>query len=747
MDANGAITYEKTHTLKCWEVFNCKKVECPAYGSKELRCWLISGVYCHDDINGEFLKKIEVCLDCKVFMANMDLVAMQATLKLINEQFKEFRTMVEDRDKELETISMELSTSMAEVLEALRKIHGGDPSVRIPDSSKIELIYELKKSVNLTAKNLGEIVDQSHEFALALAEHFDVLSRVSKGDYDARVSGDSKIELLQLLKKMTNQTIENTAKEISQRMQMERSLRNVRDELEVRVKERTSELARSNELLEAEINKHEIAEEQLKLFSEAVEEAADGVQIVDLDGYIIYSNKAVEKIYGYSREEFNGKHVNEMNADPEIATKIILPGIKQTGSWIGELMVKHKDGNEFPILLTTSMVKNRKGEPVAMIGIIRDFTERKHAEEEIKKRKDFLETIMNSSLDLIITVRKDGTLAYANKVITDLLGYNPEDIIGRNFMELIPSESKPFMIQRWNKIKNGLVGIFETKIIRADSSIIDCIVSHSQLKGFDEYLAIIKDITERRRSEELYNENIQLAYANKAKSEFLANMSHELRTPLNATIGFSELMKQKKVGGLNEKQERYLDNILTSSKFLLELINQILDLSKVEAGKMDIAIEKVSVHSNIDETIVLIKERASKRNIKIEKEYDLQLDLIETDPLRFKQILFNLLSNAVKFSKEEGGIVTIRTRKDGFGMAFFSVSDTGIGIKEEDMGKIFNKFQQLESGMTRKYGGAGLGLVISKQLVELLGGKIMAESKYGEGSTFTFLLPIETKNG
>jgi signal transduction histidine kinase len=157
-------------------------------------------------------------------------------------------------------------------------------------------------------------------------------------------------------------------------------------------------------------------------------------------------------------------------------------------------------------------------------------------------------------------------------------------------------------------------------------------------------------------------------------------------------------------------------------------------------GKIELVIEKIYVPETINETITLIKEKTARHNVVIKKEIDPQLE-IEADKQRFKQILFNLLDNAVKFSKNEGGIVTITAEKEG-DMAKISVSDTGIGIKEEDMGKLFNKFQQLDSSISRRYGGTGLGLAITKRLVELQGGKIMAESKYGEGSTFTFLLPL-----
>lgn len=241
--------------------------------------------------------------------------------------------------------------------------------------------------------------------------------------------------------------------------------------------------------------------------------------------------------------------------------------------------------------------------------------------------------------------------------------------------------------------------------------------------------------------EKTRRENERLILANQLKSEFLAVMSHELRTPMNAIIGFSELLKQKKAGELNEKQENYLDYVISSGKHLLNLINDVLDMSKIEAGRMELAVERVSVPETVYEVQTLIKTSAEKRNVVIKKEIEPGLEFIEADKRKFKQVLFNLLSNAVKFSKEEGGTVTIMAKRTGY-MAEFSVSDTGIGVKEEMMDKLFTVFQQLDPGITRKYGGTGLGLAITKQLVELHGGTISAVSKYGEGSTFIFALPL-----
>ncbi|MFA4934919.1 MAG: ATP-binding protein [Candidatus Methanoperedens sp.] len=255
---------------------------------------------------------------------------------------------------------------------------------------------------------------------------------------------------------------------------------------------------------------------------------------------------------------------------------------------------------------------------------------------------------------------------------------------------------------------------------------------------------IMQDITENKKTEVMQLENQRLIAASKTKSDFLANMSHELRTPLNAIIGFSELLIMKTPGELNEKQNRFVNDILVSGNHLLSLINDILDLSKVEAGKIELVIEKIPVADAINEGLILVKEKAVRHKVDLNIELDPDLKFIEADMQRCKQILFNLLDNAVKFSKKDGGAVTITAKKEG-DMAKFSVSDMGIGIKEEDMVRIFREFEQIDSGISRKYGGTGLGLSITKKLVELHGGKISVESKFGEGSTFIFTLPLVAK--
>ncbi len=231
---------------------------------------------------------------------------------------------------------------------------------------------------------------------------------------------------------------------------------------------------------------------------------------------------------------------------------------------------------------------------------------------------------------------------------------------------------------------------------------------------------------------------------NRIKSEFLANMSHELRTPLNSIIGFSEVLLEKIFGDLNKKQTKYANNILTSGKHLLSLINDILDLSKVEAGKIELKIEEFSLQEILTECQTLVKSLAGKKNIWLEIKIE-EISTIKADPVRFKQIMYNLLSNAIKFTPE-GGKVDV-SAKPANEMVQISVQDTGIGIAKEDYEKVFEEFKQIDSSYSKQYQGTGLGLPLTRKLVELHEGKIWLESELGKGSTFTFTIPQEKESG
>jgi signal transduction histidine kinase len=243
-----------------------------------------------------------------------------------------------------------------------------------------------------------------------------------------------------------------------------------------------------------------------------------------------------------------------------------------------------------------------------------------------------------------------------------------------------------------------------------------------------------------RMNDELSRLYGELETASRHKSEFLANMSHELRTPLNAIIGFSQVLRQQLFGEVNPKQEEYLDDILSSGNHLLSLINDVLDLSKVEAGQIELEVNPFSLREALERGAVMLRERASKEGVRLSLELAPDVDVVDGDERRVRQIVFNLLSNAVKFTPA-GGSVVVATARAG-GEAQVSVTDTGPGIAPEDQERIFDEFQQTEVGV-EQHEGTGLGLALSKRLVELHGGRIWVESELGRGSRFVFTLPLE----
>jgi signal transduction histidine kinase len=246
-------------------------------------------------------------------------------------------------------------------------------------------------------------------------------------------------------------------------------------------------------------------------------------------------------------------------------------------------------------------------------------------------------------------------------------------------------------------------------------------------------------IQNARLFREIEDKSRQIEAANRHKSEFLANMSHELRTPLNAIIGFSEVLQERMFGELNEKQAEYTDDILSSGRHLLSLINEILDLSKVEAGRMELELATFDLPLAIDNARTFVRERAVKHGINLDVKVDERLGDFVGDERKIKQILLNLLSNAVKFTPE-GGRIGINARQTDGGVEV-SVTDTGIGIAPEDQAKIFEEFRQVGGDYAHKKEGTGLGLTLAKKFVELHGGRIWVESEVGKGSTFSFTLP------
>jgi PAS domain S-box-containing protein len=356
----------------------------------------------------------------------------------------------------------------------------------------------------------------------------------------------------------------------------------------------------------------------------------------------------------------------------------------------------------------------------------------------------FLENIQEYAIFLL---DREGRVATWNAGAEKIKGYRAEEIIGKHFscfyLEEDKASGRPESALRealikgqaqdegWRLRKGG--GKFWAKVTL--NRLLD---ENGRLLGFSK---VTRDRTDRRRIEmALHDKNVEMQRAIQAKDQFLANMSHELRTPLNGIIGFAEFLADEKPGALNAKQKEYLEDILHSGKHLLHVINDVLDLAKVDAGKMELRPQRFSLRKAIDDVLAAVEMAAAKKRLKIDIYVASDLQEVTLDQKRFKQVLYNLFSNAVKFTDEDGQarVVATRTDPDQFRLI---VSDTGIGIRPQNLCRLFKEFEQIDPDRRRDQ-GTGLGLALTKKIVQLHGGNIEVQSEFGNGTTFTVTLPL-----
>ncbi|WP_321420910.1 PhnD/SsuA/transferrin family substrate-binding protein [uncultured Methanomethylovorans sp.] len=383
----------------------------------------------------------------------------------------------------------------------------------------------------------------------------------------------------------------------------------------------------------------------------------------------------------------------------------------------------------------------------------KELANRQKAEQSLIESEDKFAKISTSAQDAIIMIDNKGLVTFWNRAAEKMFDYTKEEVLGKDLHSLIaPDEYK-------DGYKQGFAGFVaegkgtalgQTISLKAKKKTgeefpVELSLSSFVLKdGTWNAAGIIRDITYRKKTEEaLVDARITAESANRTKSEFLANMSHELRTPLNSIIGFSDMLLEKTTGDLNEKQIKYLRNISTSGRHLLTLINDILDLSKVDAGKMQISYENCSINEVYTDIKNTLSNFAISKSITLNFEIEANLTEIYADKLKLKQIMYNLVSNAIKFTPEHGSVHIIASARSN--MLHMEVRDTGIGISAEDQKKLFSAFTQLDSTYSRKYQGTGLGLVLVKKFVEMHGGRVWVESEIAKGSSFAFEMPITKK--
>lgn len=374
---------------------------------------------------------------------------------------------------------------------------------------------------------------------------------------------------------------------------------------------------------------------------------------------------------------------------------------------------------------------------IAAAGSIGAAIVRKRTEEALRRSEVRNCALLDAIPDVMFRVRKDGKILDFRGTKNCDCNASDHDLIGKNLAEIVPDVNEQILWSIEQTLTNNTVQQIEyqlpiqEKIRNYEARMVVC--------GEDEVVSIVRDISDRKQVEiELRKSKEAVETASKAKSEFLATMSHELRTPLNAVLGLSQLLHQEIFGSLNSKQKEYVSCIYSSGEHLLALINDILDLSKVEAGKEELMLALVQVHDLCETCLSLVRDRAIQKGLQLTSQLDPQAVCCFADERRVKQMLLNLLTNAIKFTLS--GTVTLQVEKVPQGISF-TVADTGIGISSEHLPLLFQPFKQLDSCFNRQYEGTGLGLALTQKLARLHGGNVTVKSKLGKGSEFTLFLP------
>jgi PAS domain S-box-containing protein len=513
----------------------------------------------------------------------------------------------------------------------------------------------------------------------------------------------------------------------------------------------------------------------------------------DAKGVIQIFNVGAERMLGYTAAEVMNKITPADISDPqeviarakalsvELGTDIT-PGFEALVfkasrgiEDIYELTYIRKDGSRFPAVVSVTALRDDQDAIIGYLLIGTDNTARKQIEEErmkldqrLRDQHFYTRSLLESNIDALMTTDPRGIITDVNKQMEALTGCTRDELIGAPFRNYFTDPSRAEAgINR--VLMEGKVTNYELTARARDGTLTvvsyNATTFHDRDRRLQGVFAAARDMTELKRFEQtLQQKNVELEDASRMKSEFLANMSHELRTPLNAIIGFSEVLGDGLLGDMTDQQRGFIGDIFSSGKHLLSLINDILDLSKVEAGKMMLDLEPVQVSSLFANSLSIIREKAAARRVSLNMDVAKDLGTVRADARKVKQIVYNLLSNAVKFTSERGEVTLRASRvqraevgklsdprrgrsfplaENGFEEFLkISVTDTGIGISPEGLERLFKPFSQIDSGLARKFEGTGLGLAMIKLLAELHGGTVAVESAVGEGCCFNVWIPL-----
>ncbi|HEX7718932.1 MAG TPA: PAS domain S-box protein [Woeseiaceae bacterium] len=481
--------------------------------------------------------------------------------------------------------------------------------------------------------------------------------------------------------------------------------------------------------------------------SDLLESMPDGIVMVDSGGRIVLANRQAQKMFGYAAGELAGEPVEQLiparfrPPHGEHRRRYFSQPRTRTMGMGLELYGLRKDGTEFPVEISLSPIASENG--ALIVSAIRDTTERKKAEQKFRG-------LLEAAPDAIVIVNREGRIVLVNTQAERLFAYSRTELLDKDVELLLPERYRDHHPQHRNRFFSEPnfrpmgVGL-ELHGRRKDGTEFPVEISLSPLETEDGTLvsSAIRDITDRKLVERaLQEKNEELAKANKAKDSFLATMSHELRTPLNAIIGFTGTLLMRLPGPLTADQEKQLKTVQSSSRHLLALINDLLDVAKIEAGKVELSPEPVDCGAVVDEVVNALRPEASRKGLAFLADLQDVPIVVTTDRRALRQVVLNLINNGLKFTDTGSIHIALHRVSNELGpFVEISVTDTGVGIRPEDQAKLFEPFAQLDILRAKTREGSGLGLHLSAKLADLMGGKIDFSSEFGKGSIFKLVLP------
>lgn len=484
------------------------------------------------------------------------------------------------------------------------------------------------------------------------------------------------------------------------------------------------------------------------IFRELFEGAPIGMALLALDERFLRVNASFCKMVGYSNEELRQRTAEDITFADDIETgrQLAQSLVQGTARFTGDKRYIHKNGEILWVSRTASIIRDEQGEPQHFLLMVEDISERKASEAALDKSRrelqaalDANQLIMDNSQDVICTIDEQGCFLSVNAACEELWGYKAGELVGRRQIDFVFEDDRP-MTEAATKgmLATGKVTDFVNRYVRKDGTLVDVLWSASWSVKDRIMFCVAHDVTDRARIEKALRDAKEEAdRANHAKSDFLSRMSHELRTPLNSILGFGQLLDRQSPTEMQRPRIRY---ILSAGRHLLNLINEVLDISRIEAGTLQLSVEPVCLEEAIGEALDLMRPLAAERTITLATNCCLDTaTYVLADRQRLKQVLINLLSNAVKYTAVKG-CVTVSFADSGKDLTRISVRDTGAGIPVDKLARLFTPFDRLGAEQSAVE-GTGLGLALCQRLVHAMNGSIGVNSTLGSGSNFWLDLP------